>query len=155
RLAGQAKPYFPSIGLGIVVLALTGPLTAVPAAILGVIQNRVIVPAATGKTPDMQALYLSLAVVFLSLVLTSFAQYAGSYTVTSAGQRLLAMLRQALFDRLLRMPLQVFDEWRPGELIARFNSDLQVMSDAVTVAFPQLVQAVFTFAFSLAFMIYI
>ena len=155
RLAGQARPYFPSLVLGIAILIIIGPLTAVPAAILGVIQNRVIVPAVNLKPPDMQALYLSLGGVFLSLVLTSFATYAGTYTVTSAGQRLLSTLRQGLFDRLLRMPLQVFDEWRPGELIARFNSDLQVMSDAVSVAFPQLVQAVSTFVFSLAAMIYI
>jgi ATP-binding cassette, subfamily B, bacterial MsbA len=40
-------------------------------------------------------------------------------------------------------------------LLARFNSDMQIMSDAVGIALPQLVIALFTFAFSFAYMIYI
>ena len=155
RLARQARPYVPSLAVAIVLGALNGLLLLVPPGALSVIQNHVIEPAIKHAAVDRNVLYQALGAVFLALILSGFAVYAMNYVATAAGQRFLAKLRQALFDRLLRMPLDVFDQWRPGELIARFNSDLQVMSDAVSVALPQLINALFTFAFSLAAMIYI
>ena len=155
RLAAQARPYLPSLAAAIALGALNGLLLLVPPGALSVIQNHVIEPAVKHVAVDRNVLYQALGAVFLALILSGFAVYAMNYIATAAGQRFLAKLRQALFDRLMRMPLQVFDQWRPGELIARFNSDLQVMSDAVSVALPQLINAIFTFAFSLAAMIYI
>ena len=60
-----------------------------------------------------------------------------------------------LFERLLNLPLGEFDKWRPGELIARFSTDLQIMIDAVSVSVPQLVVALATFISSFATMIYL
>ena len=87
--------------------------------------------------------------------MSNLATYGTNYLTTLSGQRFLAKLRQGLYERLLRLPLQVFDRWRPGELIARFNSDLQVMSDAVSVSLPQLINAALTFLGSFIAMIYI
>ena len=72
-----------------------------------------------------------------------------------SGQHLVARLRVRLFDRMLRLPLEEYDQWRPGELIARFATDLQMMIDAVSVSVPQLVVALATFISSFATMIYL
>ena len=72
-----------------------------------------------------------------------------------SGQHLVARLRVRLFERLLNLPLAEFDRWRPGELIARFSTDLQIMIDAVSVSVPQLVVALATFISSFATMIYL
>jgi len=158
RLAREGRPYYPrlllAIGLGAInsLLLLVGPWA------FGVIINKVIVPATAphgGTTPDLRALYFALAATYASLVLSNFATYGTSYITTWCGQRFLAKLRQELYDRLLRLPLQSFDRWRPGELIARFNSDLQVMSDAVSVSLPQLINASLTFASSFIAMAWI
>ncbi|MGC8484742.1 MAG: ABC transporter ATP-binding protein, partial [Candidatus Baltobacteraceae bacterium] len=71
------------------------------------------------------------------------------------GQHFIATLRLQLVDRILRLPLPVFDRWRPGELISRFNADLQIVSDAVTIALPQLVVSVVTFVSSFAVMLWL
>ncbi len=156
RLAREGRPYYPrllvAIGLGAVnsLLVLVGPWA------LGVIINRVITPAATHTgTPAIGALYFALAATYASLVLSNFATYGTNYITTWCGQRFLAKLRQGLYDRLLHLPLESFDRWRPGELIARFNSDLQVMSDAVSVSLPQLINALLTFLSSFIAMIWI
>ena len=157
RLAREGRPYYPrlllAIGLGAVnsLLVLVGPWA------LGVIFNRVIVPATThtGGSPDLGVLYLALAATYVALVLSNFATYGTNYITTWCGQGFLAKLRQRLYDRLLRLPIESFDRWRPGELIARFNSDLQVMSDAVSVSLPQLINATLTFASSFIAMIWI
>jgi subfamily B ATP-binding cassette protein MsbA len=154
RLAREGRPYYPrlllAIGLGAInsLLVLVGPWA------LGVIFNRVISPPA-GAKPDLHLLYLALAATYASLVLSNFATYGTNYITTWCGQRFLAKLRQELYQRLLRLPLQIFDRWRPGELIARFNSDLQVMSDAVSVSLPQLINALLTFLSSFIAMLWI
>jgi len=158
RLAQEGRPYYPrlllAIGLGAVnsLLVLVGPWA------LGVIMNRVITPAATPSShqlPDLGALYFALTATYVSLVLSNVATYGTNYITTWCGQRFLARLRQGLYERLLSLPLESFDRWRPGELIARFNSDLQVMSDAVSVSLPQLINALLTFTSSLFAMIWI
>ncbi|MGC2129085.1 MAG: ABC transporter ATP-binding protein [Candidatus Aquilonibacter sp.] len=154
RLAREGRPYYPrllvAIGLGAVnsLLVLVGPWA------LGVITNHVISPPA-GTKPDLHLLYFALGATYASLVLSNIATYGTNYITTWCGQRFLAKLRQGLYDRLLRLPIESFDRWRPGELIARFNSDLQVMSDAVSVSLPQLINALLTFASSFIAMLWI
>ncbi len=158
RLAREGRPYYPrllvAIGLGAVnsLLVLVGPWA------LGAIMDHVIKPAtipASHQQPDLRVLYLALTATYISLVLSNFATYGTNYITTWCGQRFLAGLRQSLYERLLRLPLESFDRWRPGELIARFNSDLQVMSDAVSVSLPQLINALLTFISSLSAMIWV
>ena len=68
---------------------------------------------------------------------------------------MIARLRIRLFERILNLPLDAFDRWRPGELMSRFSTDLQLMTDAVSVSVPQLVVALVTFVSSFAVMIYL
>jgi len=84
-------------------------------------------------------------IIFFSQVVGNFAGYAQSYITAWCGQRLIAALRSRLFDRVNRMPMLDFDRWRPGEFIARFSSDLPLMTDAVSISLPQMVQVTVTF----------
>jgi subfamily B ATP-binding cassette protein MsbA len=155
RLAAQARPFYPRLAVAIVLGALTGLLMLVGPYALNVIFNEVIDPAQHHKQPNLHVLYAALAATYLSLVLANFATYGTNYTTTWCGQKLLAGLRQQLYERLLRLPIQTFDRWRPGELISRFTNDLQVMSDAVSVALPQLITAILTFVTSFGYMLYL
>ncbi|MDE2482999.1 MAG: ABC transporter ATP-binding protein [bacterium] len=156
RLARDARPYYPRLAVAVLLGAVNSALLLVGPWALGVIFNKVIQPATSPGShaaPDLGALYWALTATYFSVVLSNFATYGTSYITTWCGQRFLAALRQSLFERMLRLPLQVFDRWRPGELIARFNSDLQVMSDAVSVSLPQLIGAILTFIGSFATMV--
>src|SRR5579863_4322003 len=126
RLAREPRPFVPRLSFAVLLGAATGLLMVVGPAALNVIMNRVIVPAATHRgAPDLAALYWALAATYVSLVFANLATYGTNYTTTWCGQRLLANLRQSLYERLLAAPIQVFERWRPGELIARFTNDLQ------------------------------
>jgi subfamily B ATP-binding cassette protein MsbA len=133
---------------------LAGVLSIVPPLAFRIIINQVLVPP-HGKPPDLQALYLSLGLTSVALVLANAAIYGQTYLTAWSGQNLVARLRVRLFGRLLNLPLGEFDKWRPGELIARFSTDLQIMIDAVSVSVPQLVVALATFVSSFATMIYL
>ncbi|MEO6836453.1 MAG: ABC transporter ATP-binding protein [Candidatus Tumulicola sp.] len=154
RLAREARPYYPRIAVATLLGALAGVLTLVPPAAFRIIINQVLAPP-TGRPRDLHALYVALIFTFGALVVANVAIYYQTYLTAWSGQHLIARLRIRLFERLLNLPLQIFDKWRPGELIARFSTDLQLMTDAVSVSVPQLVVALVTFVSSFATMIYL
>ncbi|MBV8725592.1 MAG: ABC transporter ATP-binding protein [Candidatus Eremiobacteraeota bacterium] len=154
RLALEARPYYPRIGLAMALGVLAGVLSIVPPLAFRIIINDVLIPP-RGHAADLRALYLSLGLTSVALVLANCAIYGQTYLTAWSGQHLVARLRVRLFERMLNLPLGEFDKWRPGELIARFSTDLQIMIDAVSVSVPQLVVAVATFASSFATMIYL
>ncbi|HEY1429927.1 MAG TPA: ABC transporter ATP-binding protein, partial [Candidatus Tumulicola sp.] len=154
RLAREAKPYYPRIVVATLLGALAGVLTTVPPAAFRVIINDVLAPA-HGHVANLHALYGALAITCAALVLSNLAIYYQTYLTAWSGQHLIARIRIRLFERILNLPLDAFDRWRPGELMSRFSTDLQLMTDAVSVSVPQLVVALVTFVSSFAVMIYL
>jgi subfamily B ATP-binding cassette protein MsbA len=154
RLAREARPYYSRIAIAMSIGVLAGVLSIVPPLAFRIIINQVLVPKA-GHGPDMHALYFALAITSAALILANVAIYSQTYMTAWSGQHLVARLRVRLFDRMLRLPLEEYDQWRPGELISRFATDLQMMIDAVSVSVPQLVVALATFVSSFATMIYL
>lgn len=94
-----------------------------------------------------------LAFIVLNL-LKNAASYAGSYTITSVGQQVVARVRVALFERIQHLPLQVFDAWRSGELMSRFANDVNLMVVGVS-SMPLFVSAALTLIGSVATMLYL
>lgn len=150
RLARDARPYYPTLLLAMVLGIIGGLSNLVGPWGFNQIINHVI----TAKHPDLHLLYVVLFAIFVALMIGALATYGQSYLTAWSGQHLIAKMRSQLFERILRLPLGEFAKWRPGELIARFNSDLQIMTDAVTISLPQLVTNTVTFISSFALMVY-
>jgi len=151
RLLGEARPYYPRLALALVlgIIAGVGPLAltqAFPLVIGGVIEN---------PRHPVGLLAWVIAGVFVVNLISSLATYGQSYLTAWSGQRLIATLRVRLFERTMRMPLNEFDKWRPGEFIARFNNDLNLMTDALSVALPQFFVSIVTLIGSVATMLYV
>jgi subfamily B ATP-binding cassette protein MsbA len=130
-------------------IAGLGPLAltkAFPLIIDGVIENP--------KHP-IGLLAWVIAGVFVVNLVSNLATYGESYLTAWSGQRLIATLRVRLFERAMRLPMTEFDKWRPGELIARFSSDLTLMTDALSVALPQFFVTLVTLIGAIATMFYI
>ena len=151
RLSHEARPYIGRLAVAVALGTFAGVLTTVPPWAFGQIISRVL----EAKHPDLGVLYRMLGLVALPLIAAQGATYAQTYATAWCGQHFIAMLRLQLVDRILRLPLPLFDRWRPGDLISRFNADLQIVSDAVTVSLPQLIVAVVTFVSSFAVMLWL
>ena len=54
----------------------------------------------------------------------------------------------------MHLPLSVFDRWRPGEFLSRFTNDLNLMTDAASIALPQMFQTAVTFIGAVAYLFY-
>jgi len=128
-------------GLGPIALTKAFPLV-----IDGVIENP--------KHPIDLLAYV-VAGVFVVNLISNAATYGQSYLTAWCGQKLIASYRVRLFERTIRMPLGDFDRWRPGEFIARFNNDLLLMTDALSVSLPQFFVTLVTLVASVGYMIYL
>jgi len=104
-------------------------------------------------TVDWGALWIVCGLIFLSQVIGNLAGYGQSYLTAWSGQRMIATLRARMFDHVNRMSLADFDRWRPGEFMSRFSNDLGLMTDAVSISLPQMVQVTVTFIAALTWMV--
>lgn len=147
RLMAYARPWIGRMLLGVVLtgissLATIGYALAVKM-LIGAVQQH-----------SLRTLELALLGGLGLNIIKNLAQYAGGYTMTVVGQKVVATLRGDLFSRVQYLPLQVFDRWRSGEFISRFSNDIGLMVIGVT-QLPLLTSAVLTLAGALAYMLYL
>jgi subfamily B ATP-binding cassette protein MsbA len=150
RLLREARPYLPrfAIAMGLGIVAGLGPLSYIQA--IKIIADDL----GPHGHASVTLLWLVVAGVFVVNIIANVASYGQNYLTAWSGQRLIADLRVRLFARIMHLPLGEFDKWRPGELLARFTNDLQLMTDAVSISLPQLVQTMVTFLGAFAYMLY-
>ncbi len=150
RLLREARPYIPqlAVAMALGVIAGLGPLSLTQA--FKVFGDFLKDPAQA----HLAALGWIVVAVFLLNVAANLASYGQNYLTAWSGQQLVANLRVRMFARIMHLPLGDFDRWRPGELLARFTNDLQLMTEAISNSLPMLVQFSVTFVGALAIMFY-
>lgn len=159
RLLREARPYYSRLIIAMVLGVVAGLAPLALIQLPSLLMTKVIAYAheaggvAYPTTVNWLQLWLVCGIIFCSQVIGNVAGYGQSYLTAWAGQRMIASFRARLFDRVNRLPLLEFDKWRPGEFIARFSSDLGLMTDAVSISLPQMVQVTVTFVCALGYMI--
>src|SRR5207253_2335907 len=140
RLLREARPYYARLALAMLLGVLAGALPMVLLKVPELLTKRVLIVDSAVGAPlhrhiDWPELWLVVAIILGSQIVGSFAGYGQSYLTAYSGQRMIATFRSRLFDRVNRLSLLDFDRWRPGEFLARFSSDLALMTDAVSISF--------------------
>jgi len=95
---------------------------------------------------------IGLVAIFLFHGLTMFAS---DYTVAAVGKRVVREIRQATFEKYLRLPTGYFDSASPGMLLAKLTYNVNAIASAASKAIVTLVRDTFTIIFLLAYMIYL
>ncbi|MFO8153763.1 lipid A export permease/ATP-binding protein MsbA [Thioalkalivibrio sp.] len=95
---------------------------------------------------------LALVGIFLFHGLTMFAS---DYSVASVGKRVVLAIRQATFEKYLRLPTGYFDSASPGTLLAKLTYNVNAIASAASQAVVTLVRDSFAIIFLLGYMIYL
>ncbi|GAC1572347.1 MAG: ABC transporter ATP-binding protein [Candidatus Elarobacter sp.] len=150
RLLREAHPYYGRLVVGSLfgILAGIAPLTL--ARVAEYLQDSVLVPQ-----PHYDVLLLVIVLIIGSQMIGNAASYGQAYLTAFSGQKMVATFRARMFDRIARMPLRDFDRWRPGEFQSRMSSDLGLMTDAISISLPHVVQVTVTFVGALAYMLWL
>ncbi len=81
-----------------------------------------------GSLETLNYIALGLLVLF---VFQAFATWIRHYLMSWLGERVVADLRQRVFDRLLHLDLDWFHRQRTGELVSRLASDVSIVEGVV------------------------
>ena len=119
------------------------------------------VPIMTGKAVDkivkagqvdFSGLMVILFGIFLSICVTSLAQWLMNHINNKITYRVVKDLRVQAFDHLQVLPLSFVDQHASGDLISRIITDIDQFSDGLLLGFTQLFSGVLTVAGTIVFM---
>ncbi len=118
------RPYRGLLTLAAVALVLTAMVSlALPMA-----ARRVVEGFETGSTELLDGYFLAAIGVALLLALGSGLRY---YLVTRLGERVVADIRIAVFDRVIRMSPAFFERLKTGEILSRITTDTTLLLSVI------------------------
>jgi ATP-binding cassette, subfamily B, bacterial len=88
---------------------------------------------------DRRALDVATVALVLLAVVKPFVVRAQTLLAATAGERYLASLRTAAFDKLQALPLGFFEQERTGVLVSRLTSDVQALDEFLREALVEVV----------------
>ena len=89
---------------------------------------------------DARVLDAALAGVLALAVLLAGATYARFYLMMTTGERVIADLRRAVFDRILAFAPSFFEQARTGEVISRLTNDTTLLQGVIGFGFSMAVR---------------
>ncbi len=81
---------------------------------------------------------------FVRALFYEIGSYYSNYFMTNAVQATIRDLRDELSHKINRIPVSYFDKHQFGDLLGRFTSDVEAVSNALQQSFLQVINAVFT-----------
>ena len=149
RLLGYVRPYWRIFGVsiaGMLVFAVTEPLFAA-----------MMKPLIDGSFVDRDIEIVRLMPWLLVglFVVRGLAGFVNTYFLSWVGRRVVADLRQEMFEHLLRAPARFYDTQGSGHILAKLTYNVENVANAATSAVTTLVRDGFTVIGLMAYMLYL
>ena len=158
RIAPFVKPYsIPFIGaiLFVIVAAL---LTALSPAVEGLILTQLtndtmnIVKGIEGASVNFSYILKVLIILAFIYIFSVLSTYAASFLLTNAIQNTMRDLRNAVQDKIKRLPVNYFDSNSYGDVLSRITNDIDTISNALQQSFVQVVNAILSLSLAVVMM---
>jgi len=128
--------------LGLAITELTKNLLDMAKGLSGVSIN-------TGYIGTVLIIYL------LRGLLYELGSYYSNYFMTNAVQSMTQDLRNEMTEKINRIPVSFFDKHQFGDLLGRFTSDVETVSNALQQSFLQIVNALLTIVLVMGMVLYL
>ena len=132
------EPYI----LGLAITELTANLTDMARGVAGAEIN-------AGYVGWVMIVYLFRGVLY------ELGSYYSNYFMTNAVQSMIEDMRNDLSEKINSIPVSYFDQHQFGDLLGRFTSDVETVSNALQQSFLQIVNAIFTLTLVIAMVLYL
>ncbi len=149
RLLGYVKPHWRMFALavvGMLAFAATEPLFAA-----------MMKPLIDGSFVDRNVEIVRLMPFILIglFVFRGIASFVNTYCLSWVGRRVVADLRQQMFEHLLRAPTRYYDHQGSGHLLAKLTYNVENVASAATSSVTTLIRDGFTVIGLMAYMLYL
>lgn len=84
---------------------------------------------------NIELLFLTFFLIVIAVLTNSFLAVIQIYLSSSVSQRIMANVREHLFNHLLDLPINFFNKMKLGDLISRFNNDINGLQSFVIGTF--------------------
>ena len=149
RLLGYARPYWRQFAVSIVGMLLYAATEPFFAAMMK--------PLIDGSFVDKdEAVVRSMPVFLIAIFLVrGFAGFLNDYSLSWVGRRVVADLRQVMFEHLLRLPTAYYDAHGSGYILAKLTYNVENVASAATSAVTTLVRDGATVIGLMGYMLYL
>ncbi|HYN78251.1 MAG TPA: ABC transporter transmembrane domain-containing protein, partial [Lamprocystis sp. (in: g-proteobacteria)] len=149
RLLGYAKPYWRMFAvsiLGMLIYAATEPVFAA-----------MMKPLIDGSFvhKDESVVRIMPVILVAIFLVRGIAGFINDYFLSWVGRRVVADLRQAMFEHLLRAPTRYYDNHGSGHILAKLTYNVENVASAATSAITTLVRDGASVIGLMAYMLYI
>lgn len=93
--------------------------------------------------------------LFLTWIGVSLFSLLQEYTMASVAETLTLRLRKTLTEKLNRLPMNFFDQYKTGDILTRATLDLDKVSEVLQVGLMQMISAILSIVIGLGLMIYL
>ena len=111
-------------------------------------------PADTDLAARLSALLRGLLVMAAVYAVSVTTLYLRQRIMLSVSQKALRRMRQALMDKLLRLPIRYFDTHAAGDIMSRFTNDVDTVGEMLNTTLMQIISGAITLAGTVVLMIY-
>jgi len=111
--------------------------------------------SAVAGTDKMQGLVLVIALVLVLFLLKNFFNYLAMYFITFLRNGVLKDLRNALYEKIVSLPLAFYSEKKKGDVIARITSDVLEIQHSFLSILELIVREPLTILFTILVMFFI
>ena len=150
RLWGYLKVYKFAVAFAIFLKILSVVMSVVEPFVLGLaiteLTNNLLDMAKGVAGAQINVSYVGWVMVlyFVRAIFYEIGSYYSNYFMTNAVQATVRDLRDELSHKINRIPVSYFDKHQFGDLLGRFTSDVEAVSNALQQSFLQVINAVFT-----------
>lgn len=149
RLIGHAKPYWRMFSISIVGMLVYAATEPAFAAMMQPLLDGSFVDRDIDVVRTMPFLLVGL------FVIRGIAGFVNTYFLRWVGRRVVADLRQAMFEHLLKAPTRYYDNHGSGQILAKLTYNVENVASAATSAITTLVRDGFTVIGLVGYMLYV
>ena len=161
RLWSYLKAYRLSIFLAVFLKILSAVMSVIEPFVLGLAITELtsnlldMAKGVAGAGLNTSYIAIILVIYLLRGVLYELGSYYSNYFMTNAVQFMIQDLRREMNKKINRIPVSYFDKHQFGDLLGRFTSDVETVSNALQQSFLQIVNAVFTILLVMGMVLYL
>jgi ATP-binding cassette, subfamily B, bacterial MsbA len=149
RLMGHAQPYWRMFALSIVGMLFYAATEPVFAAMMKPLLDGTFIER------DMDTVRLMPVLMVGIFLVRGVSGFINNYCLSWVGRRVVADLRQAMFDHLLRSPTRYYDNHGSGQILSKLTYNVENVASASTQAVTTLVRDGFTILGLVGYMLYL
>ncbi|WP_449536522.1 ABC transporter ATP-binding protein [Ferdinandcohnia sp. Marseille-Q9671] len=83
-----------------------------------------------------------IVIIGVVFILQGVIDGVSTYMLAAVGQRIVARLREKMWEKLIRLPVSYFDKQQSGESVSRVVNDTGIVKDLISQHFPQFITGV-------------